>query len=195
MVQDQGIQHFFNQLAPLWDKKCVYNAAHINRILSLADIKWGDRVIDVGCGTGVLTMPLLQCGVSEIYAVDISEKMIWQAREKYCFAKVAFVEADFLDTNRVDYDCVMVHNAYPHFLDKEALTHAIYRSLKPGGRFVIAHSDSRESINGCHDKLDTTISQWLQPVEIEAQQFAPIFDIDLMIDDDEIFLLSGTRKE
>ena len=194
-VETDEIKEFFNRLAPNWDERCVFNKANIQRILTLAQVGEGNRVIDVGCGTGVMIEPLLACGVSEIYAVDLAEGMIAKAKEKYGQEAAVWFEAvDFLDNDKRGYDCVIVHNAYPHFLDKLALADAIHRSLRVGGRFVIAHSDSRAKINGCHHKLDSNISTYLQAAAIEAQNFQATFDVDIIIDDADIYMISGVRK-
>ena len=195
VVETDEIKEFFNRLAPSWDERCVFNMANIHRILKLAQVGEGDRVIDVGCGTGVMIEPLLQCGVKEIYAVDLSEAMIAKAREKFCNEAVSFAAVDFLESDKCGYDCVIVHNAYPHFLDKPALVDAIYGSLKVGGRFVVAHSDSRAKINGCHHKLDSNISTYLQAAAVGAQNFQTAFDVDIIIDDSDIYMISGVRKE
>ena len=192
---NNSIREFFNSMAPNWDEICIFNMDNINRILQLAKVGEGHRIVDVGCGTGVLIDPLLQCGVKEIYAVDLSKAMIDKAREKYCNPSVRFEATDFLRTDKTGYDCVIVHNAYPHFLDKEALVAAICNTLKVGGRFVVAHSDSRDKINGCHHKINHELSSYLQPAVIEAKNFEEMFAIDTIIDDAEIFMISGVRKE
>ena len=192
---NNSIREFFNKVAPNWDDMCVFNMANINRILQLAKIGEGDRVVDVGCGTGVLINPLLRCGVKEIYAIDLSKAMIDKAREKYRNPLVDFVAADFLKSDKTNYDFVVIHNAYAHFLDKKALVRAIHNTLRVGGRFVVAHSDCRDKINGCHHKLDNSVSSYLQPAFIEAKNFDDLFTIDMIIDDSDIFFISGVRKE
>lgn len=189
------IKAFFDRMAPQWDVVCKHDRARLDKILTLAKVKEGDRVIDVACGTGVLTEPLLSKQVKEIYAVDLSEEMIACARMKYKIPEVRFEAMDFLKNLRTGYDQVIVHNAYPHFLDKQSLVKALHKALRPGGRFVIAHSDSREQINTCHHKLDFVLSEKLRPVGIEAEYFQALFDIDIMIDDPDIYMLSGIKKE
>ena len=193
-VEKKERKEVFNRVAQRWDERGVLNKANIQGILTLAKVGGGDRMIDVGCGTGVMIEPLLACGVSEVYAVDLAEGMIAKAREKFCSKAVSFEAVDFLDNDKRGYDCVIVHNAYPHFLDKPALVDAIHRSLRIGGRFVIAHSDSRAKINGCHHKLDSNISTYLQAAAIEAQNFQATFDVDIIIDDADIYMISGVRK-
>lgn len=188
------IKLFFDQMAPQWDQFCKHDMDRINRILTLAQVTTGDRVLDVACGTGILTQPLLDRGVAAILAVDLSENMIEKARSKYDDPRVHFEALDFLTFGETGFDQVIVHNAYPHFLDKPALVSAISRALKPGGRFVIAHSDGREQINTCHHKLDVVISERLRPVEEEACHFTDSFHIDVQVDEPDLYVLSGTRK-
>ena len=121
VLERNEVKGFFNRMANCWDEICVFNWTNINRILTLAGIAEGDRVIDVGCGTGVLVESLLKRGVEEIYAIDLSDEMIRRAKAKHHHPAVSFEAADFLLTDKRGYDCVIVHNAYPHFMDKTDL--------------------------------------------------------------------------
>ncbi len=58
----------------------------------------GDRVLEVGCGTGALTEPLLERGV-ELLAVEIDARLLALARARLArFANARFLEADVLAT-------------------------------------------------------------------------------------------------
>ncbi|MGL5318311.1 MAG: class I SAM-dependent methyltransferase [Bacteroidales bacterium] len=189
-----NIKVFFDQMAPQWDQVCKYDMDRIDKILSLVKVKKNDRIVDVACGTGILTQSLLEREVAQVIAIDLSERMIEKAKSKIQHPDVYFEAIDFLTFDQTGFDHVILHNAYPHFLDKEALVCAISRALKPGGRFVIAHSDGRDTINRCHHKLDVAISEKLRPVEVEAEHFEHSFDIDIAIDEPDLYVLSGTRK-
>ncbi|MGL5564008.1 MAG: class I SAM-dependent methyltransferase [Tannerellaceae bacterium] len=188
------IKDFFDKMAPEWDTICKHDLLRIERILLLSRIDEGAKVLDVACGTGVLTPALLEIGAGEILGVDISEEMIKVAQSKFDHNAVRFEATDFMDVDEGDFDVAIVYNAYPHFLDKKSLVAKLYHVLKPGGRFVVAHSDSKEKINGCHHKLDSKISDHLLAVEHEADHFVRSFEIDTMIDAPDLYVLSGTRR-
>src|SRR5690606_11831360 len=60
--------------------------------LSLAR-RWGGPVLELGCGTGRLTIPLAQNGI-DMTGLDVVPGMLAQARKKAQDAPVAWVEAD-----------------------------------------------------------------------------------------------------
>jgi SAM-dependent methyltransferase len=57
------------------------HALELDAILALAEVKPGERVVDIGCGTGIYTVELAQRG-AHVIGVDPSMEMITTAREK-----------------------------------------------------------------------------------------------------------------
>ena len=51
------------------------------RLLQAAGVPAGGRVLDVGCGTGLLSIALHKAGY-DVYGLDVSESMVNEAREK-----------------------------------------------------------------------------------------------------------------
>ena len=66
------------------------------KMLELADIQPGMRVLDLGCGTGVTTQAVLQAldGRGQVLAVDISDPMLQIARQQVRSEQVVFMQAD-----------------------------------------------------------------------------------------------------
>lgn len=114
------------------------------------------EALEIGCGTGVSTLPLL-AGRDDLRltAVDSSAKMLDQARvhlrEWADSGRVAFVEADALsslrDRREGSLDVIASNYAIHNFLDdyREETLAAAFRALRPGGLFVngdrYAHDD------------------------------------------------------
>ena len=97
-------------------------------------------ILDVGCGTGIVTVPLAKLGF-ETVGVDLSEPMLAQARKKAELPNLEFVLADALEftLTKTFSLTIMTGNAFQGFLGKAALTRLlenIHAHLEPGGLFV-----------------------------------------------------------
>lgn len=68
--------------APTYEEGNSYHPAHAARVVELAALQPGERVLDVGCGTGLVTLPAARAvGPSgKVTGVDLSDGMIHQAR-------------------------------------------------------------------------------------------------------------------
>ena len=91
-----------------------------------------ERILDLGCGDGALTKKLVDLGC-EVVAVDSSAPQIEAARKLGLDARVMSAEALPF---REEFDAVF-SNAVLHWITRaDPMIAAVYRSLKPGGRFV-----------------------------------------------------------
>lgn len=121
--------------------------------VELAQIKPGDRVLDVGCGTGDLTMAAkaLAGPSGEVYGTDAAPEMIDIARRKAARAgvdvtfQIDLIENITFPDNQFDVvlSSLMMHHL-PDDLKREGLAE-IYRVLKPGGWILIVDMESSSS--------------------------------------------------
>lgn len=92
----------------------------------------GERILDLGCGDGVLTAQLQALGCT-VVAVDSSAEQVAAARALGLDAHVADAQAL---TNVGEFDGVFT-NAALHWMPRQDLVLAgVQRALRPGGRFV-----------------------------------------------------------
>ncbi|NLM62489.1 MAG: class I SAM-dependent methyltransferase [Clostridiales bacterium] len=145
---------YFNSVAENWDNIVNHDRVKIHEILTMTGVKEGDFVLDVGTGTGVL-IPFLHERIKDtgrIVAVDVADKMIEVAKKKYGYPNVSYVVGDarHIDLEAGSFDLVICYSMFPHFGDKRDAVKKLSRYLKRGGRFVIAHSQSRQAINRLH---------------------------------------------
>jgi len=97
----------------------------------------GQRVLDVGCGTGRLALALAERG-ARVWGVDPSEEMLGQARSNAA-GKAAFKEAraEALPFKDGWFDRAVLRLVV-HLVDRPQAFREIARVLSPGGRIVIA---------------------------------------------------------
>lgn len=121
--------------------------------VELAHLSPGDRVLDVGCGTGSLTIAIKKClGQSgEVYGIDPASQMIQLARKK---ASKADVDINFkvgviedLPFPDKCFDVVlssfMVHHLPGDELKSQGFAE-IKRVLKPGGKLLVVDIDRKQ---------------------------------------------------
>lgn len=183
---------FFDALAPSWGKGSSCDGHRIQAILDVAVPEPGLRVLDIGCGAGVLVPYLMERGVAHIYEVDIAPKMIETARVSYPGAeKIEFLLADANTAQLPAADAAVVFNAFPHFADPCRLFGNLMRALPVGGRVTVAHDRSRAFIDAHHAMHAAHVSSVLPPAADLAQVMASCGLVPDTMIDDEIYLVSA----
>lgn len=118
----------------LYDEKHSFVWKLAEGVLELLDAKHGERILDLGCGTGHLTAKIAEAGV-HVVGVDRSPEMIRQAREKYPALRFEVMDARELTLGGT-FDAVF-SNATLHWIkEPERVIDGIGILLRPGGRFV-----------------------------------------------------------
>jgi trans-aconitate methyltransferase len=101
-------------------------------VLDLLAPKPGERILDLGCGDGVLTQKLVEAG-TDVVGVDADPQMVAAAREKGINARIGDGRDLAFDS---EFDAVF-SNAALHWIGAPAqVTAGVARALKPGGRYV-----------------------------------------------------------
>ncbi len=148
---------FFDEVAERWDAMARHPERKLTHILDTLGYMAGKRALDVGTGTGVLVPALCERVGPRgfVSAVDLSANMIAVARRKFSLGNAEFVHGDFCEFRPVaPYDAVVAYSCYPHFHDKERFFRSVLSCLNPEGLLLIAHSQSKEEINGIHRRVE-----------------------------------------
>ena len=142
--------------ANLYDTKHKFVSSLATETVELLLPKVGERILDIGCGTGHLTQAIANCG-AEVLGVDSAETMILQARQNYPNLQFAVMDAIKLEFTE-EFDAVF-SNAVLHWIKQpEKVIAGVWKSLKPGGRFV-AEFGGKGNINSIQTALVQAICQ------------------------------------
>lgn len=118
----------------LYDAKHSFVTKYGEDMLALLKPAAGQRILDVGCGTGHLTAQIAASGAT-VVGLDSSATMLAQARAAY--PGIAFVEADAASfTVDEPFDAVFSNAALHWVRDAAGAVRSIKGALKPDGRFV-----------------------------------------------------------
>lgn len=101
-------------------------------VVDLLAPRAGERILDLGCGDGVLTAKLRDMG-AEVVGADSSPEMVAAARARGL--DVRLVDGRALPFDR-EFDAVFSNAALHWMPDPDAVIAGVARALRPGGRFV-----------------------------------------------------------
>lgn len=112
-------------------------------IVKAADVGSGHHTIDIGCGTGFPAIAVAKAVGPEgsVTAIDLSEKMLKVARtkaEKIGLRNITFLNQDIteVELDEVAYDAATTRFSLMLIPDPPLVMAAVYRALKPKGRFA-----------------------------------------------------------
>jgi SAM-dependent methyltransferase len=116
------------------------------RLLEMAALQAGERVIDIACGTGLVTLPAATAvgAGGHVLATDISERMVERVAAEAARAGLAHVTARRLGAEALDevpdatFDAALCALGLMYLPEVHAALAEIHRVLRPGGRLVAA---------------------------------------------------------
>ena len=117
-------------------------------VMDALALKPGQRVADIGCGHGYFTFRLAaRVGAAgKVYAVDIDQESVEKVRERKEREKLAQVEPTLGESADPhlpnELDAVLIVDSYHEFREYEQTLQAVFRALKPGGRFAIIDGEA-----------------------------------------------------
>lgn len=119
-----------------WEDACVQTRRNLKRrkqrILAFS-IEKKDKVLDLGCGDGLNIEIFKELGIKNVVGVDISEKLIKQAKQKNPNTEFYIGSADNLPFKNNSFDVVFVDSVFHHIIDYDPTVKEIKRVLKKNG--------------------------------------------------------------
>jgi ubiquinone/menaquinone biosynthesis C-methylase UbiE len=141
-VQRYGWDLAAGDYEPLWRTQL---ASAQNELLALARLAPGERVLDVACGTGLVTLDAARAvgARGRVLGVDISGQMVDAARRHAECQRLFNVGFERMDAEQLDlpddsFDVVLCSLGLMYAPEPARAVREMMRVLRPGGRVVIA---------------------------------------------------------
>jgi demethylmenaquinone methyltransferase/2-methoxy-6-polyprenyl-1,4-benzoquinol methylase len=95
------------------------------------------------------------------------------------------------------FDLILCHQVFPHFVDKEKVLRILSRVLRKGGKLIVFHFISFDRINDRHRKAGTAVEQDMMPVQEEMERLFTVAGLTVAFirDDDLGYFLSASKGE
>ncbi len=199
-----------------WDPN-LYDAKHAfvwqlgAGLIDLLAPRAGERILDLGCGTGHLSAEIAARGAT-VVGFDNSLEMIARARAQ--FPRLRFEVANARNFQVTEPFDAVFSNAALHWIpEAEEVISCVARALKPGGRFVAEFggkgnvsqilTGARRALQEMGVTLDGEVNPWYFPGVVEygtllerhglTVEFATLFDRPTPLEDGENGLRNWMR--
>jgi ubiquinone/menaquinone biosynthesis C-methylase UbiE len=193
-------REYFESFAEEWDKNFIAEDLEIlsDEIASFR-IEPGWRVIDIGCGTGVLFDMLRRLVGPDgmVLGVDFASRMLQRARKNFPFDNCLVIDADAeqLPLKPESFDIAISFASFPHFAHHARVMEEVARILRPGGGFHIMHLLSSKELNSHHHNAGGPVAMdQLPPQEAMIRLFDQSHFLKVTITDRPgLYLASGIK--
>jgi predicted TPR repeat methyltransferase len=146
---DAFVERYFDEFAPQFEdvlSRLDYRGPKLIR-LALERVfptpSRSLRGVDLGCGTGS-TGPLVAPWMKSFVGVDLSSKMLEEAKKKRCYDELVHAELSaFLPDNVEVFDIAVSSDTFVYFGDLEPVLRQVARSLTPDGHFIATFESLR----------------------------------------------------
>jgi len=195
---DRAERDWWHRHADLEERFCWVQPPDVQRLLRsrylkrIADLaRPTDTVLEVGCGTGWLSLLLAEAGVASVTGIDFSPEQIRLARAaatEVGATTVRFEEASveqLVDGGRA-FDVIVMH-AFLHHLSTAEIRDVLAgtaRLLAPGGRLVLLEPVSHGAVGG-HRPLPLRVLNKIErlPLGLSARGLRPISPVEREVRD------------
>jgi ubiquinone/menaquinone biosynthesis C-methylase UbiE len=125
----------------------------------------GRRILDIGCGVGYFAREARARGAGSVVGVDISERMLADARLRGDDAGISYVRSSLetFEPETESFDLVVSMLALHYIADLSVVVRRVARCLVPGGRFALSVEHPIYTASGAsdwHREPDGTPIHW-----------------------------------
>jgi len=127
----------FDNISKDYQDKSLVQKSAATQLIELLKIQKGETVIDVACGPGNIAAEIKKITNGRIFCIDISYGMIHQAMKFHPELECRQTSVEALNIAS-EFDIAFCNSALQWFKQPEKAIAAVYKCLKPGGRFGLA---------------------------------------------------------
>ena len=161
MNHTHKIQAYFDSSDQEWEQKyegggmeaAIYeDRQHASMRLIKSHVPRGGRVLELGCGTGILGALLSDAGF-DVVASDFSLRMLGKARRRIGNDKVVAADVNHLPFMPGTFDAVVLIGVVAYLEDLPGALSGVADVLKPGGVMVVSSANRNMLLNSVSRKL------------------------------------------
>ncbi len=177
---NKGTQKWFRSWSNEYDRTLGRISFHrdlLDLVVKSSAVKYNDKVLDIGCGTGLLSLKFLQASDCLVTAVDNSREMMALFRDK--IKKLGIqkrVACKLMDAGSPNFpadtfDIIASTVTLHHLKQKLNPLKNMRRILKPGGRLLIGDIDM--DTTGSH----TDVNRFKRIIKVLEQEWIGAFEL------------------
>jgi ubiquinone/menaquinone biosynthesis C-methylase UbiE len=156
----------FNTTGPRYDLIMPAFGPLANSLVKLADLQPGERVLDLGTGTGAVAFPAGQTA-KQVSGIDYAPTMLWRGRQHAIQTKAAHISFYQGDMHRLPHADATFQVALASFglngIDPSQVFSQVWRVLQSGGRLLFQEW-------GDVDEASKLIKQTIQAHSVEQAE-------------------------
>jgi SAM-dependent methyltransferase len=189
-------QAYFGPRAAGWETRFPDDLPAYESAVAALDLRRGERVVDVGCGTGRALVPMRAVvgagGV--VIGVDATPEMLREAVRCRRDRVALLVMADVMSLPLPDggMDAVLAAGLMPHLVDPIGGLAELARMTRAGGRLVIFHPIGRAALAARHGGVPSD-DDAVAPARLRGLLEATGWLLDAIEDSQERYLARAVR--
>lgn len=142
-LSSRSNQAFYDKISSFYDDIYVEHKVHAETIINkLNEIYSGAEeetlVLDLGCGTGMMTTMLSEKGF-KVIGVDISFSSLYVHQEHHPKHNLIQADANFLPITNGSFNAVVCLGVWRHFPDVKKVLNEVSRILTSDGTFIVGY--------------------------------------------------------